>query len=115
MSDISLRDPGLQPERTALAWHRTGWAIMLNAVLGLRMGVSKSSLGVMILALALIAASGAVFWFGAHRRRALLACQPQKSAPAATMLLLAAVVGVVASVGFVGIAHGALKLAVKVQ
>lgn len=113
MSGILPRDPGLQPERTALAWHRTGWAIMLNAVLGMRMGVSNSSPGVTILALALMAASGVVFWFGTYRRRALLASQPPKGATAATLLLLAAVVAVVASAGFFSIAHGALKLTVK--
>ncbi|WP_353827149.1 DUF202 domain-containing protein [Agromyces sp. SYSU T0242] len=41
MSDAATppRDPGLQPERTALAWSRTSFAIAVNGMLVLREGL----------------------------------------------------------------------------
>lgn len=33
---MTTRDPGLQPERTQLAWRRTGWSMLIPGLLCLR-------------------------------------------------------------------------------
>lgn len=51
---MAVRDPGLQPERTAMAWTRTGAAMAVNGLLVLRAGWTGDSR-------ALVAAAGMVF------------------------------------------------------
>ncbi|WP_299996619.1 DUF202 domain-containing protein [uncultured Cedecea sp.] len=33
---VNVRDPGLQRERTTLAWRRTGWSMLMPGILCLR-------------------------------------------------------------------------------
>lgn len=54
-----MRDPGLQPERTALAWTRTGLSVVAGSLLGARLvapqvGVTGLVLGALGTALGLV-------------------------------------------------------------
>ena len=60
-------DPGLQPERTELAWRRTSLAVTVGALVALRLlppilGSSSISVGLVGLVLAVL------IWVLAHRR-----------------------------------------------
>lgn len=72
MTPPRTKDNGLQAERTALAWNRTGLAVLVNALLALRTGWVSADKPINILALVLLIASGAVILYGAYRRRHLL-------------------------------------------
>ena len=50
------RDPGLQPERTRLAWRRTSLAVSVVALLTARLAFSGGTLG------ALVAAAAGLGW-----------------------------------------------------
>ncbi|HUL57194.1 MAG TPA: DUF202 domain-containing protein [Usitatibacter sp.] len=54
-------DPGLQRERTSLAWSRTGLAVLVNALVVLRAGAQSEQIAVVGLGvMLLLAAAGAV-------------------------------------------------------
>ncbi|MFJ8131708.1 DUF202 domain-containing protein [Streptomyces hydrogenans] len=72
------RDPGLQPERTRLAWRRTTLSCTVVAVLGIKLALVDDTTAAGLAGLAL----SALLWIGflavAHRRiRALDAARPR--------------------------------------
>jgi hypothetical protein len=67
-------DPGLQPERTALAWTRTALAVAVNALLSVRAGFVDGEPWLVAVGVVLFAASGAVAAIGTVRRRRPLVC-----------------------------------------
>ncbi|MCY1406205.1 hypothetical protein D9M71_214640 [compost metagenome] len=89
------RDPGLQAERTALSWSRTGWAVLANALLALRTGWTNHEVPITLLAFVLLVASGAAVCHGAWRRRQLLDYQVVV-APSAIAIAAATVVALIA-------------------
>lgn len=66
------RDPGLQPERTGLAWSRTGLALAANALLALRAGFAREQPVATIVGLLLLIAAAFVVGFGFARKRELV-------------------------------------------
>jgi uncharacterized membrane protein YidH (DUF202 family) len=38
------RDPGLQPERTALAWHRTAFTVLIFSLIAVRVAFARGDL-----------------------------------------------------------------------
>jgi uncharacterized membrane protein YidH (DUF202 family) len=78
---LALGDPGLQSERTALAWSRTAMAVLANALLAMRAGIVGQRWPITALGIALLVAAAAVMTFAALRRRQLSSGQGPSSSP----------------------------------
>lgn len=61
------QDPGLQRERTAMAWNRTGLAVLVNALLVLRAGAVSSQMAILAAGALLLTAAGGFIAFGTWR------------------------------------------------
>lgn len=81
------RDPGLQPERTTLAWRRTAAALMVNGFLVLRSGMQEHGRWLLLLG-GLISVFAIAMMLMADRRAIRLATHAD--APSATWMLLTA-------------------------
>ncbi|HEX8886950.1 MAG TPA: DUF202 domain-containing protein [Noviherbaspirillum sp.] len=68
----SSYDPGLQAERTALAWSRTAFAFLVNALLWLRAGLADDDSMLLLFGLALLALAAGFHICGRRRGRALM-------------------------------------------
>lgn len=66
-----MRDPGLQGERTALAWNRTGLSLGVNALVALRTGWVSGHGVLTVVGVLLLLSAAAVVVHGNRRGRAL--------------------------------------------
>lgn len=82
------RDAGRQAERTALAWSRTGMAVLVNAVLVLRAGLQQASKPTTGLGVVLLAAAAGVMVYARHRQREFERHSPPPAAPVLALGLM---------------------------
>ena len=113
-------DAGLQVERTALAWRRTGIAVLVGSLIGLRvlapqLGWGSVALGVVGAALALM-----LLWASARRHRRVVEAMPgagSSALPGGMLLVVVAVTVLLLGVGaltylaltYLTLAHLALR------
>lgn len=69
------RDPGLQPERTSLAWHRTAFAMLVVSFLLIRDAVMMHSAWLGVTSAILVGASTLIAMIGSVRMRRLDRCE----------------------------------------
>ena len=96
MTQHELFDPGLQPERTELAWQRTALAFAIASLISLRMlpDVLGSAAWIALGAFG-VAVAGVVWWSGWRRygavTRALLSPAGASALPDGRLILAAAI------------------------
>ncbi|MBE7942272.1 MULTISPECIES: DUF202 domain-containing protein [Ramlibacter] len=83
-----MKDPGLQPERTALAWNRSMLAVLGNGMLLLRVALQLPGAWLGVVLILVLAALAGCLRAGRARRQVLTKSTPQSAAPAAAMQAL---------------------------
>jgi uncharacterized membrane protein YidH (DUF202 family) len=84
-----MRDPGVQSERTALAWRRTALGVLANALLLIRAGLVGDHAVPLASGLMLLGAAGATYGVSAWRRRELSRAEGPAEVSAALPKMLA--------------------------
>ncbi|MFF4323886.1 DUF202 domain-containing protein [Streptomyces sp. NPDC001568] len=88
-----VRDAGLQPERTRLAWRRTTLACSVVAVLAVRQALRGTGSATEVAGAAVTVLIWVAFLWVAHRRmRGLAAARPRGLAPRAALGVVACTV-----------------------
>lgn len=97
-SPAPARDPGLQPERTRLAWRRTTLTCAVTAVLAIRQAIHSERFSPLaICAAALAGLVWVAFVTVAHRRiRAMADPRPPDLSPRAALTIAACIVAIAA-------------------
>ncbi|MEZ0494577.1 DUF202 domain-containing protein [Kineococcus sp. TBRC 1896] len=103
MTDRGLFDPGLQPERTALAWRRTCLAVVVLSLGGARLMAPRLGATAVVLGVACAAAGVVLHHLAGSRQRRhtahlLTDGHLRDATTSAHLLLLLTVVGVVMGV-----------------
>ena len=78
---MKAADPGLQAERTRLAWSRTAMTLVIDAVLLVRIAITTRDPVVIACGTGMVALSAAVFTLAAKRSRTLTADRQASPAP----------------------------------
>jgi uncharacterized membrane protein YidH (DUF202 family) len=101
-------DSGLQPERTALAWSRTGLALLVNALVVLRSGWASGQRWVLALGALLLLAAAATVLVGRWRAHCLVASPAPATVPAGLMRAMVLMAWLACLAGVASMAGGLL-------
>jgi uncharacterized membrane protein YidH (DUF202 family) len=99
----AVRDPGLQAERTALAWARTALAVLANALLVLRFGWSSQRVAFVALGISLVLGAGATLVIGLRRHRELTDAVAPGVAPTGAIAAVATIAATAAAIGLLSL------------
>ena len=89
---MAVRDPGLQPERTAMAWTRTCAAMAVNGLLVLRAGWTGGNSALVAVAGMVFALAAVVLQLGRVRGVQLATETPAAASPFFMLLAMSAAV-----------------------
>lgn len=84
----TTRDPGLQPQRTGMAWSRTLFVVLINSLLCFRLSMVNDSRVVFACAILLLCVSGLMSVLAILRYRFNARCQPVLSRASHGLIVL---------------------------
>lgn len=91
-----MKDPGLQPERTALAWKRTALSMAISSGLFFKLSLDSGSLAISFVAGIFMVSALLIFFASAVRGQQLISNNEIQS-PASSLIAGATVVSLVCS------------------
>ncbi|MDY4373072.1 DUF202 domain-containing protein [Pectobacterium carotovorum] len=84
----TTRDPGLQPQRTGMAWSRTLFVMLINSLLCFRLSMVDDSRAVFACAILLLCVSALMSVLAILRYRFNASCQPVLSRASHGLIVL---------------------------